>query len=69
MNRDSIVEEIHKFRETHARKFHYDLNAIFADLRRKQSKRGNMADLKPVKRAVSCVAEECAVYRSKSRKK
>jgi hypothetical protein len=35
---DPIVEEIHKSREEYAAKFNYDVDAMFEDLRRKQSK-------------------------------
>ncbi len=31
--KDPINEEIHKYREEHARKFNFDLRAICADLR------------------------------------
>jgi hypothetical protein len=40
MWRDEIVEEIHRIREEYAKSFNYDLNAIFADLRRKQEESG-----------------------------
>jgi hypothetical protein len=63
MRKDPIVEEIHKFREVHARKFNYDLDAIFCDLQQKQAKRKNLASLQPVKPAVPCAAEGHAVYR------
>lgn len=73
MKKDQIVEEIHKFREDHARKFRYDLQAMFTDLRLKQAKRKNVANLKPVKPAMPCVAEPHAIYEnngmSKSSKK
>ena len=62
MKKDPIIQDIHAFREEHARKFNYDLDAIYLDLRRKQARRKNVADLKPVKPAVSCVAESHAVY-------
>jgi AAA+ superfamily predicted ATPase len=34
---DPIVEEIHKIREEYAAKFEYDVDAMFEDLRQKQS--------------------------------
>lgn len=37
---DEIVEEIHRIREEYAKSFNYDLNAIFADLRKKQKESG-----------------------------
>jgi len=40
MWKDEIVEEIHQIRETYAKSFNDDLNAIFEDLRKKQAERG-----------------------------
>ena len=40
MWKDEIVEEIHQIREAYAKSFNYDLDAIFADLRKKQSESG-----------------------------
>jgi hypothetical protein len=37
---DEIVEEIHQIRELYAKSFNYDLDAIFADLRKKQAESG-----------------------------
>jgi hypothetical protein len=37
---DEIVEEIHRIREEYAKSFNYDLDAIFADLRKKQDESG-----------------------------
>jgi hypothetical protein len=37
MWKDEIVEEIHRIREEYAKSFNYDLNAIFADLRKKEA--------------------------------
>ncbi|MBV9390185.1 MAG: hypothetical protein JOZ78_27480 [Chroococcidiopsidaceae cyanobacterium CP_BM_ER_R8_30] len=37
---DEILEEIHKIREEYAKSLNYDLNAIFADLRKKQAESG-----------------------------
>ena len=34
---DPIVEEIHKIRKEYAAKFDYDVDAMFEDLRQKQS--------------------------------
>jgi len=38
--RDPIVEEIHRFREEYAKKFDYDPERIFLDLRRQQEESG-----------------------------
>jgi len=40
MWKDKIVEEIHQIREAYANSFNYDLDAIFADLRKKQAESG-----------------------------
>ena len=40
MFRDPIVEEIHKAREEYARKFNYDLWAMFRDLQQRQAAGG-----------------------------
>lgn len=40
MWKDEIVEEIHQIREAYAKSFNYDLDAIFADLRKKQEESG-----------------------------
>jgi hypothetical protein len=40
MWRDEIVEEIHRIREEYAKSFNYDLDAIFADLRKKEAESG-----------------------------
>ena len=49
---DPIVEEIHKFREEHAKKFNYNLEAIFKDLKEKEGKSGRKAISLPIKRRV-----------------
>ena len=36
MKTDPIVEEVRKVRQAHAAKFHYDLSAICADLKKKE---------------------------------
>ena len=40
MFHDEIVEEIQRIREEYAKSFNYDLDAVFADLRRKQAESG-----------------------------
>jgi hypothetical protein len=40
MWKDEIVEEIHRIREEYAKSFGYDLDAIFADLRKKEVESG-----------------------------
>lgn len=40
MWQDEIVEEIHRIREEYAKSFNHNLDAIFADLQRKQAESG-----------------------------
>lgn len=40
MWKDEIVEEIHQIREAYAKSLNYDLDAIFADLRKKEAESG-----------------------------
>lgn len=42
MENDPIVEEIRAVRDAHAAKFNYDLNAIFADLKRQERESGEV---------------------------
>lgn len=37
---DPIVEELHEIREEHAKKFSYDVHAIFEDLKEKERQSG-----------------------------
>lgn len=41
MINDPIVNEVRRVRDELAKKFNYDVDAIFADLRKKQKKYGN----------------------------
>ena len=38
---DPIVDEVRKYRNNHAKKFNYDMNAICVDLMSKQGRHGN----------------------------
>lgn len=49
---DSIIEEIHKIRDEHAKKFNYNLTEIFNDLKEQEKKSGKKVVSLPVKRAV-----------------
>ena len=47
---DHIVDEIHRIRLAHVEKFHYDLRAVFDDLKEHEKKnRGRLVSL-PIKR-------------------
>jgi hypothetical protein len=61
--KDTIIEEIHRVREAYARRFDYDLNAMFRDIQAKQAKRANLVDLsKEAAMRQARVAEEKASY-------
>ena len=62
MRKDPIVEEIHRIREEHARKFNYDLHAMFEDIRAREANRENLSTLKPVEPKLARVAEARDAY-------
>lgn len=53
MWQDEILEEIHQIREEHAKSFNYDLDAMFADWRKKQADSGRQVVSLPPKRPVN----------------
>jgi len=53
MSRDTIVEEVRKAREEYARKFNYDLDAICADLQRREKESGRPVVSLPKRQPVS----------------
>ena len=65
MRRDPIVEEIHRVRRAHAKRFNYDLISIFSDIRKRQAKRKNLVDLSGGGQPATRVAEKPAAYRTK----
>ena len=52
---DPIVAEVKRIREEHAAKFNYDLEAIFADLQRREAKSNATFLSFPVKRIKSVI--------------
>ena len=50
---DPIVAELHAIREAHARQFHYNVQAIFADLKQQEQHSGRTYVRLPVKRRVA----------------
>jgi hypothetical protein len=50
MWKDPIVEEVRKIREAHARKFNYDLQAIYKDLKKREKTSGRQFTSLPPKR-------------------
>jgi hypothetical protein len=53
MWQDEILDEIHQFREEHAKSFNYDLDAMFADWQKKQSEGGREVVSLPSKRGLT----------------
>ena len=47
---DPIVERIHKIREEHARKFDFDLQAIYNDLKAQEKKSGRKIVSLPIQK-------------------
>jgi len=57
MWKDTIVEEIHRIREEHAKEFNYDLHAICEDIRKKQGKSNHkVVSRQPRKSVIQSVA-------------
>jgi hypothetical protein len=50
MWQDPVVDEIHRIRENHAKKFNYDLHAICEDIRKKQAKSDHKVVSRPSRR-------------------
>jgi len=50
MWKDPIVEEIHQFREEHAKRFNYDLKAIFEDFKAQERQSSHLRATLPIKR-------------------
>ena len=69
MSTNPIIDELHRIREAHAKRFNYDIDAIFADLRRRDAECKNLSKLKPVKPRRSLqVAETPTPYSAKQPK-
>ena len=61
---DPIVAEVRKFRDEHARKFNYNLDAICADLMASQHRSGN--PLVSRRKTSERVCEEPKEYKARS---
>jgi len=71
MRNDPIIEEVHRTRREHAKRCNYDLATMFEDVRKREAKRSNLVDLRPLDPALPCVAEEhatCGVAERKVRR-
>lgn len=50
MYTDPILDEIRKYRDDYAARFHYDVKAILEDMRRRQRESGRKSVSRPPKR-------------------
>jgi len=55
---DPIVEEVRKVRDAYAKRFNYDLDAIYRDLKEKERKSGRVVVPCPPKRAEAVPSSE-----------
>ena len=53
MWQDEILDEIHKFREEHAKSFNYDLDAMFLDWQKRQAESGRQVVSLPRKQGLT----------------
>lgn len=52
MKKDPIIDELHRIRREHARKFSFDVDRIVADLRQRQQTEGHTVVRFPPKRPI-----------------
>ena len=57
MSQDSIIKEIRTIREAYAKRFNYDLQAIYRDLKEKEKKSGRKIVSLPPKRIALAESE------------
>jgi len=55
---DPIVEEVRKARDAYAKRFNYDLDAIYRDLKQKERRSGRVVVPCPAKKAAVASSEE-----------
>ncbi len=56
--KDPIVEEVRKSRDSYAKRFNYDLDAIFRDLKEKERCSGRVVVPCPAKKAAVASSDE-----------
>ena len=65
--KDAIVEEIHRHRAEHARRFNYDVHAIGADIRRREVEtKGRLVGLVAKRRRLVEVKKPVALGQKKA---
>jgi hypothetical protein len=50
MLEDAVIQELHESREVHAKRFNYDIKAIMADLKAKETSLAPRLVQRPIKR-------------------
>jgi hypothetical protein len=55
---DSIVEEVRKVRDAYAKRFNYDLDSIYRDLKEKECRSGRVVVPGPAKKAAVARPDE-----------
>ena len=55
---DPIVEEVRRVRDAYAKRFNYDLDAIYQDLKEKECKSGRVVVPCPLKKAEAVPSSE-----------
>jgi hypothetical protein len=53
MGKDGVVEQVHEARQEYAKRFDYDVNRIYCDLKKQEAKSGRNAVSLPPKRGKS----------------
>jgi len=61
---DPIVEEVRKARDTYAKQFNYDLDAIYRDLKEKERRSGRVVVPCPAKKATVTSSDEAQARES-----
>ncbi len=51
---DDPIDEIHRIRDEHAKKFNYDIDAIIADIKRREKEENIKTVALPPKRTSAC---------------
>ncbi|MBN1982010.1 MAG: hypothetical protein JW795_10785 [Chitinivibrionales bacterium] len=59
---DPIIDEVRKIRDDHAKKFNYDLNEIFKDLKEKEKKLKRKLISRPPRLLLEESAEKCCIF-------
>jgi hypothetical protein len=64
---DPIVDEVRRVREEHARRFEYDLDDIFADIKKQEQRSGHTFVVYAAKPAQTVLTSETADHEAPTR--